>query len=109
MYAIRSYYEDPVPKADYAMIDERDVKLLKQKILESGMPKERFIAAAWGSASTFRGSDKRGGANGARIRLLPQKDWEVNEPEHLGEVIKTLETIRTEFHASQTGTSYNFV
>ena len=97
-------WQDPVPKADYAMIDERDVKLLKQKILESGMPKERFIAAAWGSASTFRGSDKRGGANGARIRLLPQKDWEVNEPEHLSEVIKTLETIQTEFHASQTGT-----
>ena len=97
-------WQDPVPKADYAMIDERDVKLLKQKILESGMPKERFIAVAWGSASTFRGSDKRGGANGARIRLLPQKDWEVNEPEYLSEVIKTLETIRTEFHASQTGT-----
>ena len=97
-------WQDPVPKADYAMIEEQDVKLLKQKILESGMPKERFIAVAWGSASTFRGSDKRGGANGARIRLLPQKDWEVNEPEHLSEVIKTLETIRTEFHASQTGT-----
>ena len=97
-------WQDPVPKADYAMIDERDVKLLKQKILESGMPKERFIAVAWGSASTFRGSDKRGGANGARIRLLPQKDWEVNEPEHLSEVIKALETIQTEFHASQTGT-----
>ena len=97
-------WQDPVPKADYAMIDERDVKLLKQKILESGMPKERFIAVAWGSASTFRGSDKRGGVNGARIRLLPQKDWEVNEPEHLSEVIKALETIQTEFHASQTGT-----
>ena len=76
---------------------------VKAKILESGLSVSQLVSTAWGSASTFRGSDKRGGANGARIRLAPQKDWEVNQPAQLQEVLPTLEAIQRDFNASQTG------
>lgn len=94
-------WQDPVPKVDHELINDQDVILLKQRILESGIATSRLVSTAWASASTFRGSDKRGGANGARIRLLPQKDWEVNEPELLSEVIRKLEEIQDHFNQSQ--------
>lgn len=91
-------WQDPVPKADHKPIDEQDIASLKAKILASGLSVSQLVSAAWASASTFRGSDKRGGANGARIRLTPQKDWKVNQPEQLAKVLKALEGIQSEFN-----------
>ena len=94
-------WQDPVPAVDYKLIDERDAADLKAKILASGLSISELVSTAWASASTFRGSDKRGGANGARIRLEPQKDWEVNQPAQLAKVLKTLEGIQEAFNRSQ--------
>jgi catalase-peroxidase len=96
-------WQDPIPAVDHALIDEQDVTSLKAKILGSGLSTSQLVATAWASASTFRGSDKRGGANGARVRLAPQKDWEVNQPAELAKVLQTLEKIQKEFNAAQTG------
>ncbi|RJQ62456.1 MAG: catalase-peroxidase, partial [Desulfobacteraceae bacterium] len=96
-------WQDPVPAVDHALIDAQDIEDLKRKILGSGLPVSKLVSTAWASASTFRGSDKRGGANGARIRLAPQKDWQVNEPGHLKEILETLEGIQKEFNGAQTG------
>src|ERR1700704_3319828 len=90
-------WQDPIPAADHPPIDEKDVAALKAKILGSGLSVSQLVSAAWASASTFRGSDKRGGANGARIRLSPQKDWEVNQPAQLAKVLETLEAIQQDF------------
>jgi catalase-peroxidase len=90
-------WQDPIPPVDHPLIDERDVEALKAKILASGLSVSHLVSTAWASASTFRGSDKRGGANGARIRLAPQKDWEVNQPKHLATVFQKLEAIQKEF------------
>ncbi|HRZ86569.1 MAG TPA: catalase/peroxidase HPI [bacterium] len=90
-------WQDPIPAVDHELIDDKDVSALKKKILDSGLTVSQLVSTAWASASTFRGSDKRGGANGARIRLAPQKDWEVNQPDKLAKVLKTLEGIRQEF------------
>ena len=94
-------WQDPVPTATYEMIDSQDVTALKGKILESGLSVSELVSTAWASASTFRGSDKRGGANGGRIRLSPQKDWAVNSPIQLGRVLGVLESIQKEFNNSQ--------
>jgi catalase-peroxidase len=96
-------WQDPVPAVDHELIDEEDIADLKGKILASGLSVSQLVSTAWASASTFRGSDKRGGANGARIRLAPQKDWEVNQPEQLAKVLKTLEGIQKEFNSGQSG------
>jgi len=96
-------WQDPVPKVDHALIGEQDIAALKAKILASGLSISQLASTAWASASTFRGSDRRGGANGARIRLAPQKDWEVNQPAQLGKVLQTLEGIQKEFNTSQSG------
>jgi len=98
-------WQDPVPKVDHKLIDEKDAAALKAKILASGLSLSELVTTAWASASTFRGSDKRGGANGARIRLAPQKDWEVNQPAQLGKVLQKLESIQKEFNSSQTNGS----
>jgi catalase-peroxidase len=95
-------WQDPVPKADYKMVNEDDIKYLKKKISDSKLTIHQLVYTAWSSASTFRGSDKRGGANGARIRLEPQKSWEVNEPEQLNYVLKILKQIKKDFDSSQT-------
>jgi catalase-peroxidase len=97
-------WQDPVPAVDHALIDSADIAGLKAKILGSGLSTSDLVTAAWASASTFRGSDMRGGANGARVRLAPQKDWEVNEPARLAKVLGVLEGIQAAFNASQTGT-----
>ena len=94
-------WQDPVPTVDHKLIGEPEIAILKNKILNSGLSTSQLVSTAWASASTFRGSDKRGGANGARIRLAPQKDWEVNNPAELAKVIATLETIQKEFNSSQ--------
>jgi catalase-peroxidase len=94
-------WQDPVPAVDHKLIDDKDIAALKDKILASGLSVSRLVSTAWASASTFRGSDKRGGANGARIRLAPQKDWEVNEPAKLKTVLKNLEDIQKEFNSTQ--------
>jgi len=94
-------WQDPIPAVDHVLIDEQDIAALKGKILASGVPVSQLVSAAWASASTFRGSDKRGGANGARLRLAPQKDWEVNQPAQLAQVLETLEGIRNEFNGTQ--------
>ncbi|PKO06308.1 MAG: catalase/peroxidase HPI [Chloroflexi bacterium HGW-Chloroflexi-3] len=94
-------WQDPVPAIDHALVDEKNISDLKAKILAAGHSTVELISTAWASASTFRGSDKRGGANGARIRLAPQKDWEVNQPEQLASVLNTLEAIQKEFNSSQ--------
>ena len=94
-------WQDPVPAVDHPLIGEQDIAALKAKILASGLSVSQLVSAAWASASTFRGSDKRGGANGARIRLAPQKDWEVNQPAQLAAVLQKLEAIQKEFNASQ--------
>ncbi len=96
-------WQDPVPAVDHELIDAQDIADLKAKILASGLSVSQLVSTAWASASTFRGSDKRGGANGARIRLAPQKDWEVNQPAQLATVLAALETIQTEFNSSQAG------
>ena len=96
-------WQDPVPAADHAPINGKDIKALKKKILASGLTAADLVSTAWASASTFRGSDKRGGANGARIRLAPQKDWAVNQPTQLAAVLTTLEGIRSAFNTGQTG------
>ena len=98
-------WQDPVPKADYAMIDDRDIASLKSKVLASGLSVSQLVSTAWASASTFRGSDKRGGANGARIRLAPQKDWEVNNPAELAKVLATLEKVQQEFNSASRAAS----
>ena len=96
-------WQDPVPAVDHTLVDEKDIAALKQKILASGLTVSQLVTTAWASAFTYRGSDKRGGANGARIRLAPQKDWKVNEPEQLETVLKTLEEIQQSFNKSQSG------
>ena len=98
-------WQDPVPAVDHKLIDEKDAAALKAKILASGLSISELVSTAWASASSFRGSDKRGGANGARIRLAPQKDWEVNQPALLAKVLPKLEAIQNEFNSSQTNGS----
>lgn len=94
-------WQDPIPAVDHKLIEDQDIAALKSKILSSGLSISELVSTAWASASTFRGSDKRGGANGARIRLAPQKDWEANQPEKLARVLKTLEEIQNNFNANQ--------
>ncbi|MBT4140473.1 MAG: catalase-peroxidase, partial [Candidatus Latescibacteria bacterium] len=96
-------WQDPVPEVDHELIEEQDITALKEKILGSGLSISQLVSTAWGSAATFRGTDKRGGANGARIRLSPQKDWEVNNPAKLGKVLQILEEIQNIFNSSQSG------
>ncbi len=96
-------WQDPIPAVDHKLIDEKDIAALKAKILASGLSVSQLVATAWASAATFRGSDKRGGANGARIRLAPQKDWDVNQPKQLATVLQKLEAIQKEFNASAGG------
>jgi catalase-peroxidase len=96
-------WQDPVPAVDHELVNAEDIAFLKNQILESGLTVSQLVSIAWASASTFRGSDKRGGANGARIRLAPQKDWEINHPVQLATVIETLESIQTAFNNAQTG------
>jgi catalase-peroxidase len=96
-------WQDPVPAVDHPLIDATDIAALKEKLLASGLSTAELVATAWTSAATFRGSDKRGGANGARIRLAPQKDWESNEPQQLAKVLKVLEGIQAEFNAGASG------
>ena len=97
-------WQDPVPEVDHALVDAQDIADLKAKLLASGLSIAELVSTAWASAATFRSSDKRGGANGARIRLAPQKDWDVNQPAQLAKVLPVLEGIQTAFNASQTGT-----
>jgi catalase-peroxidase len=96
-------WQDPIPAVDHPLVNGQDIAALKQKILASGLSVSELVSTAWASASTFRGSDKRGGANGARIRLAPQKDWAVNQPEQLAKVLTALEGIRSEFNSAQSG------
>ena len=96
-------WQDPIPSLDHAVVDAADIAALKERILGSGLTVPQLVSTAWASASTYRGSDKRGGANGARIRLAPQKDWEVNNPSELAKVLRTLETIQSEFDAAANG------
>ena len=96
-------WQDPIPALDHAVVDAQDIETLKKKIAASGLTNAQLVSTAWASASTFRGSDKRGGANGARIRLAPQKDWAVNQPDQLSKVLKTLEGIQSEFNGAQNG------
>ena len=96
-------WQDPVPEVDHPLVDAQDVAALKKEVLASGLKVAQLVSTAWASASTFRGSDKRGGANGARIRLAPQKDWAVNEPEQLAKVLQVLEGIREKFNGAQSG------
>jgi catalase-peroxidase len=98
-------WQDPIPAVNHALIDEKDIAALKAKILASGLTVSQLVSTAWASASTFRGSDKRGGANGARIRLEPQKNWEVNQPVELAKVLQKLEAIQKEFSNSQSNGS----
>ena len=96
-------WQDPIPAVDHELIDDQDIATLKAKILASGLPISQLVSTAWASAATFRGSDKRGGANGARIRLAPQKDWEVNQPTQLARALETLESIQDDFNRAQSG------
>jgi catalase-peroxidase len=96
-------WQDPIPAVDHPLIDKNDIAALKGKIVDSGLGVSQLVSTAWASASTFRGSDKRGGANGARIRFAPQKDWEVNQPAKLASTLKVLEVIQSEFNAAQSG------
>jgi catalase-peroxidase len=96
-------WQDPIPTVDHDLIDDKDITILKGRILASGLSVSELVSTAWASASTFRGSDKRGGANGARIRLAPQKDWEVNQPAQLAKVLEILEGIQSEFNEAQSG------
>ena len=99
----RLIWQDPIPAVDHPLVEAADIAALKTRILASGLTVAQLVSAAWASASTFRGSDKRGGANGARIRLAPQKDWEVNNPAELAKVLRSLEAIQSEFNASAAG------
>jgi catalase-peroxidase len=99
----RLIWQDPVPAVDHKLIDEQDIAALKAKILASGLSISQLVSTAWASAATFRGSDKRGGANGARIRLAPQKDWEANQPAELAKVLPMLEAIQKDFNSAQSG------
>jgi catalase-peroxidase len=101
--AVELIWQDPVPAVDHKLIGKKDIADLKRKILASGLSIPQLVSTAWASASTFRGSDMRGGANGARIRLAPQKDWESSEPAQLKKVLRTLNKIRKEFNAAQSG------
>ncbi len=96
-------WQDPIPAVNHPLVTAKDIASLKAKVLESGLTVSQLVSTAWASASTYRGSDKRGGANGARIRLAPQKDWEVNQPAQLAEVLKTLEGVQTAFNSAQSG------
>jgi catalase-peroxidase len=96
-------WQDPVPAVDHELIGDADIAALKSKILESGLSIPQLVSTAWGAAASFRGTDRRGGANGARIRLAPQKDWEVNNPSELATVLQTLERVQRDFNSSQTG------
>jgi catalase-peroxidase len=96
-------WQDPIPPVDYELVNDEDIAALKAKILNSGLSVSQLVSTAWASASTFRNSDKRGGANGARIRLEPQRNWEVNNPSQLAKVLETLEGIQKEFNDAQTG------
>jgi catalase-peroxidase len=96
-------WQDPIPAVDHILINDGDILDLKAKILETGLSVSELVATAWASASTFRGSDKRGGANGARVRLAPQKDWEVNDPAQLAKVLNVLEGVQKSFNEAQTG------
>jgi len=96
-------WQDPIPAVNHKLINARDITSLKVNILASGLSVSELVSAAWASASAFRGSDKRGGANGARIRLAPQKDWQVNQPDRLAKVLKTLESIQSAFNRTQPG------
>jgi len=96
-------WQDPIPAVNHVLVDNKDVASLKEKILASGLTVSQLVLTAWASASTYRGSDKRGGANGARIRLAPQKDWKVNQPEQLQKVLKALEKIQNDFNGAQSG------
>ena len=102
-------WQDPVPAPDHELFDAADVASLKAKILESGLSISQLVTTAWAAASTYRGTDKRGGVNGARIRLEPQKDWEVNNPPELAEVLKTLEGVQKEFNDAQTGDKWAYM
>jgi catalase-peroxidase len=96
-------WQDPLPAVDHPLIDEQDIAALKRRLLESGLTVSQLVTTAWASASTFRGTDKRGGANGARIRLAPQKDWAVNQPAELAKVLQTLQKVQADFNATVTG------
>jgi len=96
-------WQDPIPEVDHALVDDKDIVDLKAKIADTGLTVSELVSTAWASASTFRGSDMRGGANGARIRLAPQKDWESSQPEQLAKVLKVLEDIQADFNAAQSG------
>jgi len=96
-------WQDPIPAVNHPLIDEQDIAALKDTILASGLSVSDLVSTAWASASTFRGSDKRGGANGARIRLAPQREWDVNQPAQLAKVVQTLESVQRDFNASQSG------
>ncbi len=96
-------WQDPIPAVDHPLIDDQDIAALKSKVLAAGLPVSQLVSTAWASASTFRGSDKRGGANGARVRLAPQKDWAVNQPDQLAKVLAKLESIQQEFNGAATG------
>ena len=101
--AEQQIWQDPLPAVDHPLIDEHDIAALKSRILASGLTVSQLVTTAWASASTFRGTDKRGGANGARIRLAPQKDWAVNQPAELAKVLQTLEKVQSDFNASLSG------
>jgi catalase-peroxidase len=96
-------WQDPIPAVDHELVEAADIAALKSQILASGLSVSQLVSTAWASASTFRGSDKRGGANGARIRLEPQRGWQVNDPDELAQVLRTLEGIQESFNSSQTG------
>src|SRR5204862_7047706 len=96
-------WQDPVPAVDHPLIGDKDIAALKGKILASGLSISQLVSVAWTSAASFRGTDKRGGANGARIRLAPQKDWEANDPSETAKVLHTLEQIQQDFNQSQSG------
>jgi catalase-peroxidase len=96
-------WQDPVPPVDHDLIDDHDAAALKDKLLASGLPISRLVSTAWASAASFRGTDKRGGANGARIRLAPQKDWEANEPAELAQALQAMEQVQQDFNSSQSG------
>ncbi len=96
-------WQDPIPAVTHQLVDDQDITSLKTKILASGLSVSQLVSTAWASASTYRNSDKRGGTNGARVRLAPQKDWEVNDPAQLATVLQTLEGIQNEFNGAQSG------